>query len=299
MRLAARGRYDGWRAFQFAFLLANLRAIVEPAEDSAIVDIVWFATGGGKTETYLGLLITAAIHDRLRGKITGISAWSRFPLRMLSLQQMQRFADAIAAAELVRREYGIGGDPFSLGFLVGSGATPNSIKPDPEDNDPWDPDDESMPGRLKVLQRCPFCGGNTIETAFNRLDWKLEHRCTNEQCPWPETALPFYVVDDELYRFLPTIVVGTLDKAATIAMQQAMRGLVGAPWGVCDQPSHGFVYAPRGQLAAGLSRTGMSGQTTAIADGCRTVWTELSIAGRAAPASRQSWRCRFALRSPL
>ena len=124
MRLAARGRYEGWRAFQFAFLLANLRAIVEPTEDSAIVDIVWFATGGGKTETYLGLLITAAIHDRLRGKITGISAWSRFPLRMLSLQQMQRFADAIAAADLVRREYGVGGDPFSLGFLVGFGREP-------------------------------------------------------------------------------------------------------------------------------------------------------------------------------
>ena len=117
-----------------------------------------------------------------------------------------------------------------------------------------------MPGRLKVLQRCPFCGGDTIETTFNRLDWKLEHRCTNEQCLWPETALPFYVVDDELYRFLPTIVVGTLDKAATIAMQQAMRGLVGAPWGVCDQPNHGFVYAPRGQRPQGCLVPGCQGR---------------------------------------
>jgi hypothetical protein len=119
MRRSTRGRYDRWRAFQVGFLLANLQAIVEPVEDSAVVDIVWFATGGGKTETYLGLVITAAIHDRLRGKITGVTAWSRFPLRMLSLQQMQRFADAIAAAEMIRRENGIEGDPFSLGFLVG------------------------------------------------------------------------------------------------------------------------------------------------------------------------------------
>jgi Helicase conserved C-terminal domain len=264
MSRAARGRYDKWRAFQFAFLLANLRAIVQPALDSDIVDIVWFATGGGKTETYLGLLITAAIHDRLRGKITGITGWSRFPLRMLSLQQMQRFADAIAAAEMVRRGNAIGGDPFSLGFLVGMGATPNSIKPDSGPNDPWDPDDEHMPSRLKVLQRCPFCGGDTIETAFNRLDWKLEHRCTNEQCDWPENALPFYVVDDELYRFLPTIVVGTLDKAATISMQQAMRGLVGAPWGICDQPHHGFVYAPRSAKPQGCLVPGCRGHRSPL-----------------------------------
>jgi hypothetical protein len=259
MRRSTRGRYDRWRAFQVGFLLANLRAIVEPEEDSAVVDIVWFATGGGKTETYLGLVITAAIHDRLRGKITGVTAWSRFPLRMLSLQQMQRFADAIAAAEMIRRENGIEGDSFSLGFLVGSSATPNSIRPDPEANDPWDPDDEHMPARLKVLQRCPFCGGDTIDTQFNRLDWKLEHRCVNELCDWPETALPFYIVDDELYRFLPTVVVGTLDKAASIAMQQAMRGLVGPPWGICDQVSHGFVYAPRSNKPNGCLVPGCRG----------------------------------------
>jgi hypothetical protein len=260
MHRAARGRYESWRAFQFAFLLANLRAVVEPQQDSEIVDIVWFATGGGKTETYLGLLITAAIHDRLRGKSTGVSAWSRFPLRMLSLQQMQRFADAVASAEIVRRESGIGQDQFSLGFFVGAGATPNSIKPDPPQNDPWDPDDEHMPARLKVLQRCPFCGQDSVSTAFNRLEWRIEHRCSNEDCDWPETVLPFYVVDDEIYRFLPTIIVGTLDKAANIAMQQAMRGLVGAPWGVCDQPHHGFVYAPRQARPHGCLVPGCQGR---------------------------------------
>ena len=262
---SARGRgYDRWRGFQFGFMLANLSAIVEPERDSEIVDIVWFATGGGKTETYLGLLITAALHDRLRGKITGVSAWSRFPLRMLSLQQMQRFADAIAAAELVRRQAGIEGDPFSLGFLVGQGATPNSIKADAKQDDPWNPDDEHMPARLKVLQRCPFCSENSIVTQFNRFEWKLEHCCTNDRCGWPEEALPFYVVDDELYRFLPTVVVGTLDKAASIARQQAMRGLVGAPWGLCDQPGHGFVYAPRSTRPHGCLVPGCRGNKVAL-----------------------------------
>ena len=245
MEIASAGRYKSWRPFQFGFLLANLQAIAHPEEDSSIADIVWFATGGGKTETYLGLLTTAALYERLSGKLTGITAWSRFPLRMLSLQQMQRFANAIAAAELVRRKAGIAGDPFSLGFLVGQSSTPNSIKPDAGDKDPWDPDDESMPGRVRVLQVCPFCRSEKIEMVFDRRLWRLEHRCKSGNCPWPEESLPFYVVDDEIYRFLPTIVVGTLDKAASIAMQGAMRGLVGPPFGVCSRAGHGFVYAPR------------------------------------------------------
>src|SRR5271155_4701980 len=111
MAHASRGKYDAWRPFQFAFLLANLKCLVET--ETEIVDVVWFATGGGKTETYLGLLITAAFLDRLRGKLSGITAWSRFPLRMLSLQQTQRFANALAAAETVRKEHNIAGDPFT------------------------------------------------------------------------------------------------------------------------------------------------------------------------------------------
>lgn len=247
MAIASKGKYSGWRAFQLGFLLANLSSIVSAAADADIVDIVWFATGGGKTETYLGLLITAALYDRMRGKSDGITAWSRFPLRMLSLQQLQRFADAMAAAELVRRKHSLPGAPFSLGFLVGSAATPNALKAKtkPGQREQWDVDDEAMPASLQVLERCPFCGAQSIEMAFNRLLWTLEHRCTNTECEWPERALPFYIVDDEIYRFLPTIVVGTLDKAASISMQASMRGLVAAPLGRCPQPGHGFTYAKR------------------------------------------------------
>ena len=121
--------YDQWRAFQFAFLLANLPSIVEEEGEGDILDVVWFATGGGKTETYLVLLLTAIFYDRQIGKSTGISAWTRFPLRMLSLQQTQRFAEALAAAELVKQKHGIPGDQFSLGFFIGTSATPNKIPP--------------------------------------------------------------------------------------------------------------------------------------------------------------------------
>ncbi len=251
MSISARGRgYDRWRPFQIGFIVANLGSVANTASDSDIADIVWFATGGGKTETYLGLLVTAALHDRMCGKVTGITAWTRFPLRMLSLQQLQRFADALAAAEIVRREAGIEGSPLSLGFFVGRDSTPNSISPEPGEFGP-DFDDESMPKRFQLLRRCPFCRNESLSMEFNRRSWTLEHRCGAPDCPWPEQSLPFYIVDDEIYRFLPTVVVGTLDKAASISQQASMRGLVGPPLGFCLKPGHGFTYASRSGRPAG------------------------------------------------
>lgn len=248
MSRASRGRgYDRWRPFQVGFILANLACIVEPAGESDIVDIVWFATGGGKTETYLGLLITAAMFDRLRGKTHGVTAWTRFPLRLLSLQQLQRFADAMAAAEMVRRADGIEGSTFSSGFLVGNGATPNKIPVEKKNESDIDIDaeDETSLLRFKRLQKCPFCGSRDLKMSFDRNLWRLDHVCTNQACDWPDKVLPFHIVDEEIFRFLPTIVVGTLDKAATIGMQGAMRGLAGPPLGMCPKPGHGFTYSPR------------------------------------------------------
>lgn len=260
MAHAAHGRYPGWRPFQIAFMLIQLPSLVDVTEAS-YVDVLWFPTGGGKTETYLGLLVTGALYDRLRGKKSGVSAWSRFPLRMLSLQQTQRFADALAGAELARQHAGIGGDPISLGFFVGESSTPNSILVDPPEGAP-NPDDPSMPARFQVLLRCPFCASTSMEMGFDRRLWRLEHRCSNRACPWTERALPFFTVDQEIYRFLPTVVVGTLDKAASIAMQAAMRGFIGAPAGVCSAEGHGFTYArrrnsPTGCLVPGCQRSAL------------------------------------------
>lgn len=249
---SAQEKYDSWRPFQFAFLLANLECLIETEKESEIVDVVWFATGGGKTETYLGLLMTAAFLDRLRGKLSGITAWSRFPLRMLSLQQTQRFANALAGAELVRLSKGIDGDPFSLGFLVGGSATPNRVKKDAagdEEEDADKLDDQKNPYLL--LEICPFCRLNTLGTRFDRVSWRLIHECSNQSCPNSSRILPLYVVDHEIWRFLPTIVIGTLDKAANIARQTGMRGLVGSPWGICPKQGHGYTYAPRKESPTG------------------------------------------------
>ena len=259
MVYSSRGKYDSWRPFQIGFLLANLLSIVDKLEEPKTVDIVWFATGGGKTETYLGLIVTASFYDRIKGKSGGISAWSRFPLRMLSLQQNQRFANALAAAELVRRENKIHGDDFSVGFFVGRDSTPNSISPDAREGDP-DPDDEEMPKKYQVLTECPFCFSKSIKMKFDRRSWRLAHCCENPDCPWEEEYLPYYIVDDEIYRFLPTVIVGTLDKAASLSWQAAMRGLVGPPLGKCSIEGHGYVYSPRYNKPNGCLVPGCPGE---------------------------------------
>lgn len=248
---SSRGNYAAWRPFQIGFLLSALGYLDDPdGGDRDVVDTVWFATGGGKTETYLGLLVTTAFYDRLTGKSTGVTAWSRFPLRLLSLQQTQRFADALAGAELVRRAEAIGGDPFSLGFLVGKGGTPNRIVNDSNGDHP-DPDSPGMPDQYQVLLNCPFCFSDSVEMRFDRRFWRLDHRCNNNVCPWPERALPFSIVDHDIYRTLPTVVLGTLDKAASVGMQQAMRGLVGPPVSMCSIEGHGYAYSPRKANPAG------------------------------------------------
>jgi hypothetical protein len=274
MGISARGRYTKWRPFQFAFLLANLHCLVAPDAESSIVDIVWFATGGGKTETYLGLLLTAAFLDRMRGKLSGATAWSRFPLRMLSLQQTQRFANALAAAELVRRESGLAGDPFSLGFLVGGSATPNRIKKESERAGEDADKIEEMENPYKLLDTCPFCRERSVTTRFDRVLWKLDHLCGNASCSAAGEPLPIHVVDDEIWRVLPTVVIGTLDKAANISRQTGMRGLLGAPMGKCSRPGHGYTYAKRNEFPTGC-----------LVPDCRAAHEPLPMAAELFPAT--------------
>ncbi|MEV0318860.1 helicase-related protein [Streptomyces sp. NPDC050658] len=246
--------HTSWRAFQLGFVLVNATSIVDDSADGdrSIVDTLWFATGGGKTETYLLYVVTTAFYDRLRGKGEGITSWGRFPLRMLSLQQTQRFADVLAAAELVRDGEGIGGREFSLGFFVGASGTPNRIQRVGNTRSAdVDPNDPEMPKRYQILLHCPFCGSEELRMSFNQQYWTLDHICVASGCPRNGRPLPFRIVDDEIFRSLPTVVLGTLDKAASIAMQAAMRGFYGPPSGRCPEAGHGFTYAPRSSTPGG------------------------------------------------
>lgn len=251
-------QHTEWRPFQLGFLLVCLASIIDESHDGerSIVDTLWFATGGGKTETYILFVLTAAFHDRLRGKREGITSWGRFPLRMLSLQQTQRFADVLASAELLRQREQIKGNPFTLGFFVGNNGTPNRIEPNPRFGP--DPNDPEMPARYQVLLRCPFCTSSELTMRFDPGRWALDHVCVARDCPWEGKPLPFRIVDEEIYRSLPTVVLGTLDKAANISRQAAMRGFYGPPTARCPKPSHGYTYAPRSKTPNGCLFPGCS-----------------------------------------
>ncbi|HEX8779565.1 MAG TPA: hypothetical protein VF728_00155, partial [Nocardioides sp.] len=166
------GRPKGaWRLFQLAFIVSELGALAgrENPTDTRLrqeldsVDVLWFPTGGGKTEAYLGLIAVALFYDRLRGKGQGTTAWLLFPLRMLSVQQLARVNHILHHAESVRTDENLGGAPFVLGYFVGSGNTPNRLaRPD---RNSWWPgldafakwgEDERKERRL--VGSCPACG---------------------------------------------------------------------------------------------------------------------------------------------
>ena len=131
-----RAQHDKWRLFQIAFIISVLPELASreypelASKDDGFVDLLWFAAGGGKTEAFMGIILWQAFFDRIRGKKFGNTAFVRFPLRLLTFQQLQRLAGALAAAELVRKENGLKGARFSIGYLVGGTVTPNKIDDD-------------------------------------------------------------------------------------------------------------------------------------------------------------------------
>lgn len=248
------GNKTAWRLFQIVFLVSQIpgiRALRTPdavdVADRSIVDIIYFPTGGGKTEAYLGVIIFHMFFDRLRGKSAGVTAWTRFPLRLLTLQQTQRVADVVAAAELIRRDSGearlsgTGVDGFAVGFLAGEGATPNKlVRPYGTNSDPnWSAaQDPAARQRWKIVARCPACRTANIRIDFDEPSARLLHRCTNPGCVFPSGVLPVVVVDNEIFRTLPSVIVGTIDKLAGIGMQRKMSLILGAVTGRCNV--HGY-----------------------------------------------------------
>jgi len=250
-------RKKTWRLFQIVFLISQIpgiAALADPTDagltEREMVDIIYFPTGGGKTEAYLSVITFHCFFDRLRGKKGGVTAWTRFPLRLLTLQQTQRVADVIGLAEIVRKEQTA--EPrltskdvsrFAVGYFVGSGATPNKLSPPYGGGYPspeWiianDPDDRQQ---WKRIVRCPSCGTNTIVVDFNEKSARLLHRCTQLNCKFEGGYLPVYVVDNEVYRYLPSVVVGTIDKLAGIGNQHKMSLILGRQVeGYCKQ--HGY-----------------------------------------------------------
>jgi len=214
-----------WRPFQLGFQLLVLGSLTKTDHpDREIMDLLWFPTGGGKTEAYLWLIVFGLLHRRLReGKPdqgAGTGAMMRYTLRLLTIDQFQRAARSIMALEHTRRMVGaelLGTEPFSIGLWVGGGATPNSIK---DAKKQIAKDQNPTP---RQLTDCPCCGGT--------LDWRVENlgqgdsvtvRCVKRDCPcsqWLPRGLPIFTVDEDIYRYKPSLVIGTIDKFAQIAFK--------------------------------------------------------------------------------
>lgn len=249
-RIAVKKNFATWRLFQICFIVTQLPALVlrerittgewpagqihDWSDDVDVADVLWFPTGGGKTESYLGLICCAMLHDRLRGKTLGLTAWLRFPLRMLSIQQLQRSMEVIyeAQRELDTLMPDGSGDPLRLGYFVGSTTTPNSL------DDRFFERFRTVEAceRYRVVTDCPKCSGKgTVVLYPERAALRLIHRCTT--CQY---ELPLVVSDSEVYRFLPALVLGTVDKMATLGSQKMFGILWTGPKWVC--PTHGYGF---------------------------------------------------------
>lgn len=218
------GVHAAWRPFQLAFILLNLDGIFqrdpnsEWKERNELVDLVWFPTGGGKTEAYLGIIALTIINRRRTfGNLGyGTAALMRYTLRLLATQQFQRALRLILALEQIRRwnntDYNLGDSEISIGLYVGSGSLPNTNKDLKDEVNKWNDKDH---GRIP-LDTCPWCGA-IINTANNGND--VAFQCSNLHCTFDgfENYYPVCLCDEHIYKNPPTLLFGTVDKFAQLA----------------------------------------------------------------------------------
>ncbi len=249
----------GWRPFQIAFILMNLNAIVDPMhEDREIVDLLYFPTGGGKTEAYLGLMAFVIANRRLRINDTdaynrdgGVTAILRYTLRLLTTQQRDRITKMVLAAEILREQEvpKYGKEPISIGFWVGGGVTPNTfeeLKEDPEDPQKTRTARSKKNLIYKQLLTCPFCGKPLSEENFyiDIPTKSVSIYCSDEHCmfyrykPGRKMKIPVYLVDEEIYAKCPTIILSTVDKFARLPWAAETNALFGRVDRMCSRDGY-------------------------------------------------------------
>lgn len=225
-----------WRPFQLAFLLLALPSVARRDHpDREVMDLLWFPTGGGKTEAYLALVAFTMMYRRLRhpegpDRGAGVSALMRYTLRLLTTQQFQRASALVLACEFLRRgnvlpdgvQSGFGTRPFSIGLWVGGSAVPNTIKEGIRALR------ENRPSTPAQVERCPACR--------RKLRWQeaadessIRVSCKNAACDLGSAVadLPIWTVDEDVYRERPSLVIGTIDKFAQITRKVETGSLFG------------------------------------------------------------------------
>lgn len=291
-----------WRPFQIAFLLMNIESSIDDScGDRETVDLIWFPTGGGKTEAYLGLTAFILIYERLTG---GSSACSsvimRYTLRLLTAQQFDRAASLICALEVMRRANPelLGGRRFSIGLWVGSKVSPKT----------WEQaidikkklKSESGCDRTIPISCCPWCGApmgvkgkGYRESRDNRGGKILEFVCPNNECDFGSKSnpLPLKVVDEDIYSEPPSLLIGTVDKFAMIPYtpeSYAIFGIngsgerIGAPKLIIQDELH-LITGPLGSMVAHYE--------TLISWLCESKGRKPKIVASTATVSRASEQC--------
>lgn len=231
-----------WRPFQLGFLLQSIPEIVEPnLPEREIVDLIFFPTGGGKTEAYLGLSAFTIFYRRLKDlSDCGTEVLMRYTLRLLTSQQFTRAASLVCCMEMIRSERSdLGSTPFKIGVWLGGDQTPNSLT-DAKAKLDLLKKGETLENKF-LLIKCPYCGskmgpvssgkrGSKPEiVGYHFKDSRFFFRCPDIQCVFGglRSELPVLVVDEMIYLERPDIVIGTVDKFAQMPWNDKTRAIFG------------------------------------------------------------------------
>lgn len=231
-----------WRTFQLVFILMNLTSIVPLSADADhsdrnLVDIIWFPTGGGKTEAYLGLAACDIFFRRLMNPSNaGCTVIMRYTLRLLTAQQFQRASALICACESIRRRDAqlLGDEPISIGLWVGESLTPIRRQEAIRVANALANKQKSSKNPFQLL-KCPWCG--TELDNKDHLGYVPHHKpktvifiCPETRCPFSlprKNRIPVMVIDEDIYATPPTLIIGTVDKFAMLAWRKMSGKIFG------------------------------------------------------------------------
>lgn len=263
-----------WRAFQIAFLLMSVQSAVEAeSPERNLVELIWFPTGGGKTEAYLGLAAFAIFMRRLVNQNdTGVHVLMRYTLRLLTAQQFQRASGLLCAMEYLRQqnESDLGSSELSIGIWVGRDTTPNKRA------EALDALRALRRGGNRqrnpfILNRCPWCGAQMGQfrgggrykkslapnvIGYEQKDNTVVFKCPDSACDF-HSGLPIYIIDEDIYEKRPSLIIGTVDKFAMLAWKPEARSIFGinsegerdsSPPGLIIQDELHLISGPLGSM---------------------------------------------------
>lgn len=248
-----------WYPFQIAFILICLPGLAKPQDPNSgrdIADLLWFPTGGGKTEAYLGLVAFAVFHRRLsQSDGGGVTALMRYTLRLLTIQQFERAALLICCCERIRANnaQSLGSKPISVGMWLGQDATPNTIAQARTALNKLHAGADVQKSNPVQLHTCPWCGHRLDHTNYwiRRDASRLMISCGQPGCAFRD-GLPAFVVDEDVYRHRPTLIIATADKFAGLPWRDASRALFNRADGLNgEQPAPELIIQDELHLISG------------------------------------------------